>query len=97
MTEKPKETSPDNPHVNEPKIKKDERRDSIRKFSKLKLLQSLGLLSKKLNYETSELESSWLLSLVSWLSLLSKLLFAWKLVISSFFPREHIVQLYLGR
>ena len=42
---------------------------SLRKFSKVRLLQTLGLLNKKFNYETLEFESSWRFSFMFFLTL----------------------------
>ena len=71
--------------------------DSSKKFSKVRLLQSLGLLARRFNYDTLEFESSWLLRLVFILSLMSKLAFTCKLIISTYFPKTHIAQLYIGK
>ena len=71
--------------------------DSSKKFSKVRLLQSLGLLARRFNYDTLEFESSWLLRLVFILSLMSKLAFTFKLIISTYFPKTHIAQLYIGK
>lgn len=73
------------PNVNSPK-----------KFSKVKLLQILGLLSRKFNYETSEFESSRSLRLVSYLSVISTQMYCMKFLVSCFFPRNHISQLFIG-
>lgn len=70
--------------------------NSTKNFSKLWVLQCLGLLSKKYNPETSEFESSLSLRLVFYLSLFSKLLFALKLVVCYAFPKDHKYELFIG-
>ena len=71
--------------------------NSVKTFSKVMLLQRIGLLSKRINYETLEFETSWKLTLVSNLSLVSKVLLAFKLFLSCLFPRASAIQLYIGR
>ena len=67
--------------------------DPSKKFSKIKLLQSLGLLSRKFNPETSEFESSLSLSLFFWASMISREWFIFKLPVSYFFPKHSSIQL----
>ena len=67
----------------------------IKKFSKVRLLQIVGLLSRKFNYETLEFERSLLYRFAFYCALLSKI-WTIKFVISCYFPRNHIAQLYLG-
>ena len=86
-------TKKESVQANEPKM---DEVDSPKKFSKLKLLQNIGLLCREYNAITEEFEPSWTLRLVAFLCLLSKCLLAFKLVGSYFFPRSHIIQLYLG-
>lgn len=71
--------------------------NSPKKFSKLKLLQVLGLLSRKYNYESNEFERSWFLRLVSLVTLLSKLLYLCPFLISCFYEKTDVAQLYIGR
>ena len=87
MSENVKETRPKakGPKTNPPK-----------EFSKTRLLQTLGLLTKRFNYETGEFEDSLLLSFVFYLTVLSKPLFALKPLISWFFPQTDIIQLHIG-
>src|SRR4051812_32109109 len=67
-----------------------------KQFNKVRLLQILGLLSRKFNYETLEFEPSWSLRLLSLISPISTSLFAFKFFISTFFSRNDIRQLYIG-
>lgn len=69
---------------------------SANKFSKVKLLQVLGILNRKFNYQTLEFERSWSLDLIFAISLLSKFFYALKLFVSCFFPRNATSQLYFG-
>ena len=68
-----------------------------KKFKKIRLLQVLGLLSRKFNYETNEFEPSWSLRLLFICSLLSKPLFTCPFLISCFFERTSVAQLFIGR
>lgn len=69
---------------------------SPKQFNKVKLLQILGLLSRKFNYKTLEFERSWSLRLLFYLSLIAKPLLVFDFFISYFFPRTSVVQLYIG-
>lgn len=70
--------------------------NSPEKFSKVRLLQLQGLLTKKFNYQTNEFEDSSLLNVVFYLTLVSKALFGFKPLVSCFFPQTAIQQLYIG-
>ena len=72
--------------------------DPVKDFSKIRLLQTLGLLSRKFNYVTLEFETSGSFRLIIYtvVSLVSKPLFTIKMFISNFFPKTHIAQLYIG-
>ena len=70
--------------------------NSPKKFRKINLLHVLGLLSSKYNYETNEFERSWPLRLVFFCSLLSKPLFTCPFLISCFFEKTDVAQLYVG-
>ena len=72
--------------------------DPVKDLSKIKLLQTLGLLSRKFNYVTLEFETSGSFRLIFYtvVSLVSKPLFTIKMFISNFFPKTHIAQLYIG-
>ena len=73
------------PNVNLPK-----------KFSKVRLLQILGLLSRKFNPETFEFENSWSLRLIFYASLFLKPAFAFKSLTSYVFPKNDMIQLFIG-
>ena len=66
-------------------------------FSKVSLLQSLGLLNRKFNFETMMFERSLTLDLILCVTLISKPVFAFKPLISYFFPRSDNVQLFVGK
>ena len=69
---------------------------SVKKFSKVKLLQMLGLLDKQFNLQTFEFESSLSLRFLFYLSLISKPPSTFKPLISCFFPRNSRIQLFIG-
>lgn len=73
------------PNVNSPK-----------KFSKLRLFQMLGLLSRTFNWETLKFERSPTLLLWCYLSWISKLLFGYNMFISAFFTKTDPTQLLIG-
>ena len=84
----------------------DSKRDPIRisedpkktnKFSKLKLLQSVGFLDASLNLETLRFDRSACRSFGCLLKLLLKSSFVFKFYLSSLFEREDSIQLYIGR
>ena len=81
---------PENQRAKKPKI------DSLKRFNKVRLLQILGLLSRKFNYDTLEFEKSWLLQIVFYLSLISKPLCIFKPLISYFFASTDFSQLVIG-
>ena len=68
----------------------------VKIFSKVKLLQSLGLLTRKFNSKTRSFEEFWPLQAVFYLCLVSKPLFCFKPLISNFFPENHAAQLLIG-
>lgn len=70
--------------------------NSLKKFSKVRLFQLLGLLARKFNSETLEFEPSWPLRVWFVGSLLSKSLFEIKLFVSNFFARNSRTQLFIG-
>lgn len=72
-------------------------RNPPKNFSKLKLFQLLGILDRKLNFETLELEPSLSLRLWCYLALIAKLIFGFKLILSSYWPKNHVAQLFIGR
>ena len=67
--------------------------DPPKQFSKIKLLQSIGLLSRNFNPETSKFESSLSLRLLFWVSMISREYFVLKLPVSCFFPQTSRIQL----
>ena len=69
---------------------------SSKKFSKVKFLQTLGLLSRNVNYESLEFGRSWSLRLICFLHLTSKPLLTLKIFVSCFWPRNHVAQLWIG-
>ena len=69
--------------------------NSSDRFSKVKLLQILGLLSKRFNYETLKFESYWPLRVWFYVSMFLEIL-TLKLFISYYYPKTNIAQLYLG-
>ena len=66
-------------------------------FRKVKFLQIQGLLNKRFNYETMQFKSSFSLSLVFYLALISKILFGLRQIVSCFFPRTSPIQLLIGK
>ena len=66
------------------------------KFSKVKLFNWVGLLSKKYNFKTHQFEDHWGFRLNMLLSLLLKLSFTMKFYLSSKFEQTSIIQLYIG-
>ena len=70
--------------------------DSLKRFNKVQLFQTIGLISRKFNYQTLEFEKSWLLRLVFYLSLISKPLCITRPLISYYFPRNDRIQLVIG-
>ena len=76
---------------------KEQNVNSPEKFSKFRFFQMLGLFSRKLNCETFELERSLSLRLWCGLSLISKLLFGFKIFFSYYFPANDPIQLQIGR
>ena len=67
-----------------------------KKFSKVRLMQILGLLNKELNNATLRFEPSLLFSGIFYSSLLLTPLYCVKLFISNFFPKNHRAQLIIG-
>ena len=59
-------------------------------------MQSIGLLNRKFNDQTLELERSLPLDLNLGISLISKFLFSLKFIVSGFFPQNEIAQLFIG-
>lgn len=76
---------------------KEDSANSPKKFSKVKFMQQIGLLSSKFNYETHEFENSLSLRLVFSFSLLSKMLFSCPFFVSCFFEKTDVAQLFIGR
>lgn len=64
--------------------------------SKVRFMQILGLLRRQVNLNTLQFESSLPLSITCYISLISKLLFAFKIFVSCFFPQKSALQLYIG-
>lgn len=69
--------------------------DPPKRFSKIKVFQTLGLLSRKFNPDTSEFESTLSLRLLFWISMISREYFAIKMWVSCFFPQTSSIQLYV--
>lgn len=67
-----------------------------KKFSKVQFLQSNGLMQRLYNYETNEFERSWPLHLKSYFTLLVKVSFPLKLVVSVFYDRDDRAQIFIG-
>lgn len=65
-------------------------------FSKVKLFNWVGLLSKRYNFQTNQFENHWGFRLNMLMALLLKLWFAMKFYLSSKFPQTNIIQLYIG-
>lgn len=70
--------------------------NSPKKFSKLRLFQVLGLLSRTFNWESLKFERSPALLLWCYLSWISKLLFGYNIFLSTFFTRTDPAQLFVG-
>ena len=68
----------------------------MKKFSKVRLLQSIGFLDRKLNSETLRLERSLPLALYCYLCLALKLTHSTRLTLSVFWRREEPAQLFIG-
>ena len=68
----------------------------MKKFSKLKFLQSVGLLDAKFNYEKLCFERSRLICFKSKLIFFANLTKLLELFVSPMFEREDLVQLYIG-
>lgn len=71
--------------------------DSLKRFNKVRLFQTIGLISRKFNYKTLKFEKSLLLRLVFLLSLISKPLCITRPLISYYFPKNDRIQLIIGR
>lgn len=69
---------------------------STKEFSKVRFLQILGLLNKKINPKTLKFETSFSLNLIFFIHLFSKPLFTFRPFVSYFFPQNEIIQLYIG-
>lgn len=68
----------------------------MKKFNKIKFFESVGLLDQRLNQETLKFESSLYLRLKSYLILFYQLSFTLKFIVSPFFEKQDIVQLWIG-
>ena len=68
----------------------------MKKFNKIKFLESVGLLDQRFNFERLKFESSLYLRLKSYLILVYQLSFILKFFVSTFFEKEDIVQLWIG-
>lgn len=70
--------------------------NSPEKFSKRRLFQMIGLLDRKFNHKTLQLERSLSLRLWCYLDLISKLIWPLKFFVCCFFPKHSVIQLYVG-
>lgn len=69
----------------------------MKQFSKVKYLESVGLLHEKFNFEKLEFEPSFYLLLNSYFALFIRVTWPLKLFVSLFWPRTHVYQLlYIG-
>ena len=67
-----------------------------KKFNKLKLLEIIGLIDSRYNYNSGRFESSWRLRLKYYAIFLVKATFCVKICMSNFFERTDAVQLFIG-
>lgn len=68
----------------------------MKKFNKIRFLEFIGLLDKRLNYKSLRFESSAYLRFKSYLILFYQLSFILKFFVSTFFKKDDIVQLAIG-
>ena len=69
----------------------------MEKFSKVKFMQKIGLLTSEFNCDTGEFETCWRLRLKSYLLLIFlRLTFPLRLTLSYFYPVESLAQLWIG-
>ena len=68
----------------------------MKKFSKIKFLQTVGLLDRKLDIETFRLKVSRLQELYCYICLILKLAHCAKLPVSLIWPREDPAQVFVG-
>ena len=68
----------------------------MKKFSKVRYLEGVGLLNRKFDHETLEFQPSLYLSFNSYFALFIRVTWPLKLFVSLFWPREHIFQLIIG-
>lgn len=67
------------------------------KFSKIKQLQMVGFLTRVLDVQTLKLQPSKKLFLVFILNFFMRFTYAFKSVLTYFFPRESTMQLFIGK
>ena len=68
----------------------------MKQFSKVNFLQANGLMQRRYNFETGQFEFSSLLLLNSYITLIVKITLPLKLLVSLFWERQDIAQLYIG-
>ena len=68
----------------------------MKKFKKLELLEFLGLLNARFNYETLQFEESFKCRFGANLRVFLLITSCFKYYLSKFWPREHLIQLYIG-
>ena len=69
----------------------------MKKFNKIKFLETVGLLDKRFNYKSLKFESSPYLRFKSYVILLYQMSFILKFFVSTFFQKEDIAQLWIGK
>ena len=68
----------------------------MKQFSKVNFFQANGLIQRRYNFETDQFDFSSFLLLYSYITFFVKLTCPLKLLISLFWERENLAQLYIG-
>ena len=68
----------------------------MKQFSKVNFLQGNGLMQRRYNFETGQFDFSSFLLFNSYITLLVKITFPLKLLVSLFWERKDVTQLYIG-
>ena len=76
--------------------KTDAENEKMKRFSKIKFLESVGFLRSRFNDETGEFERSVYVNFKSNLIMLLKVIILLRVYISIWFKREDLVQLWIG-